>query len=407
MNILIVSTSDLGGGAARAAYRLHESLLLEKINSKMLVLHKLSKDSNVLLVNKKVSQKILSKVGGFLDRKLLNRYKKKNVTLFSPAYFQFRNIVKEINLINPDIVHLQWVSAGMLRVEDIAKIKAQIIWSLHDMWPFTGGCHYSSNCLGYIRNCGNCEVLGSKNSNDLSRKVLNRKSKNYSSMIISGVSEWITEQSKMSSLFKKNKHVTIGNPINTDFYKPQNKEFSRELWSLPKDKKLILFGAVEAVTDLRKGFLELCDALKYIDVNNVELVVFGSKKPDNPIFLNFKTHYIDHLNDDISLITLYSSVDVMVVPSIQEAFGQTASEAMACGIPTVAFNDTGLKDIVIHKKTGFLARANDTKDIANGIQWVLNNDNYKQLSIASRLQIVTHFDYKVIAKKYINLYKNK
>ena len=178
MKILIVNKSDIQGGAARAAYRLHKSLLAQDIDSQMLVTSKSGDDFTVVGPQTKV-QKLISKARPTLDNIPTKFYKNRTKTPFAISWLPFSNIVNKINEINPDIVHLHWICGGMMRIEDIARIKAPIVWSLHDMWAFTGGCNYDEECQGYKLECGNCKVLGSKKENDLSKKIFNRKQKIY------------------------------------------------------------------------------------------------------------------------------------------------------------------------------------------------------------------------------------
>ncbi len=408
MKILIVNASDIQGGAARAAYRLHRALLAYGVDSQMLVQSKVSDDYTVIGPETK-NKKAIAKIRPTLDQLPVRRYKNRSKTLFSPAWLPFSSVVEKINKINPEIAHLQWIAGGMLRIADIGKIKAPIVWSLQDMWAFTGGCHYNEDCKAYEKECGNCKVLGSIKENDLSYKIFNRKLKvfaNKKDMIIVGISRWINECSTNSSLLKDKKHINLPNPIDTSMFKPFDKEKARELWSLPHYKKLVLFGAMGATSDPRKGFKELSEALQKLKKNSdIEFVVFGSSQPQNAPDLGFKTHYLGHLHDDVSLVTLYSAVDVMVVPSLQEAFGQTASEAMACGTPTVAFGHTGLLDIIDHKQNGYLSKPFDTTDLANGIKWLLNAPNYDELCKNAREKVLREFDSVVVAGKYVELYK--
>lgn len=408
MKILIVNTSDIDGGAARAAYRLHKALLSSGIDSQMLVQNKTSDDYTVLSENKKVN-KYLNKLRPILDSLSVRFYKNRTKTLFSPSFLPFSNIVDRINEINPDIVHLHWICGGMIRIEDIARIKAPIVWSLHDNWALTGGCHIMWECEKYKDECSACPRLGSNKKNDLSNRVFKRKQKAYSQkkdITIVGLSKWLNECSKSSTLLKDKNHINLPNPIDTNIFKPFDKDKSRELWSLPKDKKLVLFGAMSATSDINKGFKELSDALSKLEkTDDVEFVVFGSGKPQNAPDLGFKTHYLGRLSDDVSLVTLYSAVDVMIVPSLQEAFGQTASESMSCGTPVVAFGSTGLLDIVDHKLNGYLAKPFDATDLKEGIEWVLNNPNYDELCVNAREKVLKEFDSVVVAGKYIEVYE--
>ena len=407
MKILIVNISDINGGAARAAYRLHQALLDSGTNSQMLVQGKSSDNYTVIGANSKL-QKAMSMLRPMIDNLPIRWYKNRTKTLFSPSWFGFSDIVDRINKINPDIVHLHWICGGMMTIEDMARIKAPIVWSLHDMWAFTGGCHYDEECNEFKNNCGNCKVLGSHKKNDLSSKVFRRKEKTYSkikNMTIVGLSKWMYECSKSSTLLNNKNHINLPNPIDTNIFKPFSKEQSRELWNLPKDKKLVLFGAIGATSDPRKGFNQLSDAMTKLKNEEIEFVIFGSSEPKNPQNFGFKTHYFGYIHDDVSLVTLYNAIDVMVVPSLQEVFGQTASESMSCGTPVVAFGHTGLLDIVDHKTTGYLAKPFDTQDLANGIEWILNTDDYDQLCQNAREKILREFDSRIIAQKYIKLYK--
>lgn len=407
MNVLIVNTQDIEGGAARAAYRLHQGLLAEGLNSQMLVQSKSSDDFTVRGPSSKI-QKALGKIRPTLDALKVRFYKNRTQTLFSASWLPFSLIVDRINEINPDIVHLHWIAGGMIRIEDLAKINAPIVWSLHDMWAFTGGCHYDEKCGAYQEQCGSCPILGSRKENDLSRKVWKRKMHTFSklkNLNIIGLSKWLTNCAKQSSLFEETPVYNLPNPINTVTFSPFNKQAARALLNLPLEKKLVLFGALGATSDPRKGFKELSEALMGLDSENTELVVFGSRQPKIPQGFKQKTHYLGRLHDDISLRALYSAADVMVVPSLQEAFGQTASESMACGTPVVAFGATGLLDIVHHQKTGYLAKPFEIEDLANGIDWVINAPNYDELCRNARHKVLKEFDSKVVSKKYIELYE--
>ena len=408
MKILIVNTSDIQGGAARAAYRLHRALLAYGFDSQMLVQSKVSDDYTVIGPETKI-KKAIAKIRPTLDQLPVRRYKKKSKTLFSPAWLPFTGIIEKINKINPDIVHLHWICGGMMRIEDIGRITYPIVWSLHDNWAFSGGCHYDEDCKAYEKECGNCKVLGSIKENDLSYKIFNRKRKVFASkndMIIVGLSRWLNECSKNSFLLKDKKHINLPNPIDTSMFKPFDKEKARELWSLPQGKKLVLFGAMGATSDPRKGFKELSEALQKIEKNSdIEFVVFGSSHPQNAPDLGFKTHYLGLLHDDVSLVTLYSAVDVMVVPSLQENLSNVIMESLACGTPVVAFDVGGNSDMIDHKMNGYLAKPFDTTDLANGIEWVLNTPTYGELCKNAREKVIREFESKVVVEKYVALYK--
>ena len=404
MKILIVNFSDIDGGAARAAHRLHKALLTENIDSKMLVEIKKTNDFTIL-GPENIFDKIIVKFKGIRNKVPLFWYKKPSV--FSPSSHTSSNLIKKINSINPDIVHLHWINAGMLSVKDISKIKAPIIWSLHDNWAFTGGCHIMESCKKYIDNCGKCPKLNSNSENDLSRKLWKKKKRSYNkinNLTIIGLSNWINESSKKSSLLKNRPHINLPNLINTKIFKPINKSEARNLLNLPLDKKLILFGAYNSLCDTNKGFLELTSSLKEIE-SNVELVIFGSNQANEPYNFGFKAHYLWHLHDDISLVTLYNAADVTVVPSLQENLSNTIMESLSCGTPVVGFNIGGNSDLIEHKANGYLAEPFSAKDLAKGIEWVIAKENTMFLSDNARQKVIADFDSKIVAKEYIKLYK--
>jgi len=409
MKILIINTSDIQGGAARAAYRLHQSLLSQNIESQMLVQNKSSDEFTVKTTTNTRLQKLTNILRPYINNIPLKFYKNRTKTLFSTSMFGSNHVIEKINKFNPDIVHLHWICGGMLKIEDLSKIKAPIVWSLHDMWAFTGGCHYDELCEGYLQECGNCKVLGSSKENDLSKKVFYRKEQTYSkisNMTVIGLSRWINECSKNSTLLKNKKHIHLPNPIDTKIFKPFDKKLSRKLWNLPEDKKLVLFGAMGATSDPRKGFKELSKALNKLNKStNIELVVFGSSKPENELDFGFKIHYLGHLHDDVGLVTLYSAVDVMVVPSLQENLSNAIMESLSCAIPVVVFDIGGNSDMIEHQKNGYLAKPFDSKDLATGIEWIVSNENYDKLSKNAREKVLNEFDSKVVAQKYIDLYK--
>jgi glycosyltransferase involved in cell wall biosynthesis len=409
MKILIVSTYDHQGGAARAAYRLHKSLQSIGIKSQMLVTLKSSDDFTVTgIVPATKAQKAIAKLTSYIEKKTVLVYSKCDLTLFSPAMFSFSGLVRKINSSDADIVHLHWVAAGMIRIEDLARINKTVLWSLHDMWAFTGGCHYDGGCGQYVETCGACPALGSSKKNDLSTKIFKRKARVFQKMphlSIIGLSNWIEECAKKSFLFKNKQTTCLPNPIDTKIFRPLDKKTAREIIGLPQHSRLVLFGAMSATRDKRKGFNELIDALSMIQAENVEFIVFGSSEPQGGPELKFLTHYLGILHDDISLRAIYSAADVMVVPSLQENLSNIIMEALACGTPVVGFGIGGNPDMIVHKINGYLARPFELQDLSEGIDWILNHPEPTTLARKAREKIVREFDFRVVAKKYLNTYK--
>lgn len=406
MRVLLVNESDSQGGAARAAIRLHKSLILHGIDSQMLVQKKWSEDATIIEPSLKF-QNLIRRISIFADRVPIRFYKNRTKTLFSPSWAPFSRIVNTINKINPDIVHLHWVNYGMIKMEALVKIKVPIIWSLHDMWVFTGGCHYDEYCGLFKDSCGNCKVLGSLKENDLSKKIWKLKHKTLEQMpklTIVGSSRWMKKCAEESTLLKGSKIINLPTSIDTNLFKQNDKNTARDLWNLPNDKNLILFGAGSATSDPRKGFNELTEALTKLNLRNTEFVVFGSNGQDVLHKLKYKTHYLGQIHKEEQLISLYNAADVMVVPSLQENLSNVIMESLSCGTPVVGFDIGGNSDMIEHKKNGYLAKPFDTADLANGIMWIINNEDYDRLCKHSREKVLNEFDHTVVTKNYIKLY---
>ncbi|WKJ88627.1 glycosyltransferase family 4 protein [Methylomonas montana] len=408
MKVLIVNASDNIGGAAKAARRLHNALIGSGINSQMLVLTKVTDDYTVLSDESKIKY-AFSKLLPTFDLLPVKLYKKRSGTLFSAAWFPFTGVSERINALKPDIVHLHWVCGGMIRIEDIANIKVPIVWSLHDNWAFTGGCHVMWDCDRYKEKCGRCPRLGSDFGMDLSRILFFKKDKTYSkisNLTLVGLSRWIASCATESKLLASKRIVHLPNLIDSTTFSPIDKTSARELLNLPLNKKLVVFGAVKAVSDINKGYKELCSALHLLENRNIEVVVFGSGLPKDAPKFGFNTHYVGYLSDDLSLRVLYNAADVVVVPSLQENLSNTIMESLACGTPVVAFDIGGNGDMIEHQINGYLARPFESKDLAQGIEWVLNATNYSELALNARAKILREFDSNVVVTKYIALYQN-
>lgn len=406
MNTLVLSTSDIEGGAARAAYRLHQSLRMIGVNSRMLVRSKFSVDRAAI-----AHKTTLAKLGSSLDTLPLKLYPNNTRAMFSPQWFPDA-IAPKVAQLAPDLISLHWICNGYLQIETIAKFNKPLVWTLHDMWTFTGGCHYSQQCDRYTASCGTCPQLKSNKQQDLSQWVWQRKQKAWKNLNLTLVSpsNWLAQCAKDSSLFKDVRVEVIPHGLDIEKYKPIDRNVARSLLNIPQDKQIVLFGAAGVATDdPRKGFYLLQSALQKLSQSkwqdNIELVVFGATEPEKPLDLGFKTHYLGRLHDDISLALVYSTADVMIVPSIQEAFGQTASESLACGIPVVAFNATGLKDIVEHQQNGYLAKPFEPEDLAQGIAYVLEDkERHQKLCHRAREKAEKEFTLELQAWRYLSLF---
>lgn len=406
MRVLTVNTCDIRGGAARAAFRLHQALLAAGVESRMLVQSKSGGDDHVLSPETTLGQ-AWAKLRPKLDSLPTRFYPHRSQTPFSPAWVPFSMVVDRINALSPDIVHLHWVAEGMLSAADLGRIRPPVVWSLHDMWPFTGGCHYDEGCGGFRQECGTCRVLGSAKGKDLSRNVWSRKSSALAKkqdMVVVGLSNWLAGCAKDSSLLGSRDIRVLPNPIDTELFRPVDPYQARQRLGLPPDVPLILFGAVNATADPRKGFPQLGEALSQLHEEGIELAVVGGD-PGAVAPFGLKVHHLGTLTDDVSLTLAYSAADVVVVPSLQENLSNVIMESMACGTPVAAFNIGGNGDLIDHRTSGYLAEFPDTADLAAGIDWLIRNNKEGALSRNAVKKIETRFDKRVVAPQYIALYR--
>lgn len=413
MKVLILSTKDTGGGAARAAYRLHRGLLTAGIDSQMLVQNKLSGDRSVIGAKTKIQRGIAATKPALEQLPFIwHRDRDRTINIFSAQWLP-NKIVDKIEQINPDLINLHWICGGFVPIEALAKLKQPLVWTLHDMWAFTGGCHYSGECDRYQQACGSCPQLGSTRNWDLSRWIWQRKAKAWQNLNLTIVtpSQWLADTTKSSSLFKKFPVEVIGNGIDPQIYQPHPKELARKMLRLPTDKKLILFGALDSTQDKRKGFPLLLSALQFLQQlespSEVELVIFGASAPAQPVDFGFKAHYVGKLTDDIALSLLYASANVFVAPSIQDNLPNTILEALFCGTPCAAFKIGGIPDTIEHQQNGYLAQPFLPEDLARGIHWILSDrERYRELTTKSRVKAVSQFNLDRQTREYLRVFND-
>jgi glycosyltransferase involved in cell wall biosynthesis len=407
MKVLTVNSSDLGGGAARAAFRLHQGLLAIGVDSRMLVQNRRSDDRCVQGPNT-LLEKTMARVRPTLDLLPVKRYPNYGRKMFSPAWLPFGGIADRINASDADVVHLHWIAAGMIRIEDLERIRKPMVWSMHDMWPFSGGCHYDEGCDRWRTSCGACPVLGSSQEKDLSSKVFRRKQATYAKLkgrvTIVGLSGWMAQCARESALLKGFRVVRLPNGINTNVFKCIDRNEAKRILGLPTHKPLVLFGAENAMSDRRKGFRHLSEALQALPPGSVELAVFGASRPEQPPDLGHPIHYLGRFHDDISLCLLYNAADVTVVPSLQENLSNTIVESLACGTPVAAFDICGNGDMVTQGYNGFLVPAFDPQALALGIIDVVGGTRYSTMRRNARHMALERFELLGVSKCYRKLY---
>jgi len=405
MKILHLVGGELSCGAARGAYWLHLGLKSLGVDSTILTNSTTTfSDESIITTSKTKKDKFCSLIRIELDGLPATFYRKRRRHIFSSGLIGF-DFTKTKVFKEAEILHLHWINGGFVNVKHLWKIDRPIVWTMRDMWPMTGGCHYAMECNRYMLGCGQCPQLGSRRSWDLSRFIAQYK-KHFipRETTVVGISNWLADCARASWVFEGCAVHVISNNIDTRTFFPVDQQQARQALGLDAKKIVVLVGA-QNVMDFYKGFDLLVDALNSIDRHDVQLCSFGRTSPDCQEKLGSDHTSLGFLNDNISLRLAYSAADVFVAPSRMDAFGKTIAEAMACGTPVVCFDATGPKDIVDHKINGYLAKPYSSEDLANGIKWIINSANRKELRKNAKKKVVDTFDSKVVAETYIELYK--
>lgn len=341
-----------------------------------------------------------------LDGLLRLPFRTTNTIIHSPELLP-STWVKRINESDADIVHLHWVQGSMLSIADIGRIEKPIVWTLHDMWPFCGAEHYTEEYRwreGYLPH----NRPEYESGFDLNRWVWDRKRRHWQRPIhIVAPSQWLKNCVEKSALMHDWGVDLISYPIDTIAWRPLEKKLAREIVGLPPHAPLLLYGGTWEAKSRRKGFDLLLQSLSclYQQGRDLELVIFGQMAPREPLNIGFPVHYTGPLRDDISLRVLYSAADVLALPSRQDNLPLTCMESLSCGTPVVAFDNSGLPSMINHRITGYLAKAFDPTDFAEGIRWILEHPERAVLEREARNYAIDHFNPTLIANQYINLYE--
>ena len=404
MKVLHLSSGDLDGGAARGAYWLHRALRESGADSQMLVQRKLSDDPSVLAYGSERQDRMARRA----EKLPLRLYRRREPVIFSPATL-VRPVQRAVNALSPDIVNLHWVNNGFVSPESVAGIRVPVVWTLRDMWPMTGGCHYAGSCTKFTAGCGACPVLGSNSPRDLSAwlHVRKRRAWRKTPITVVALSRWLAEQAARSSLFAESDIVVIPNALDVRVFRPSPRQAARAALGLPPDRRLVLFGAMHPLSEPRKGFSAFQKAARLLaakgQADPPEAVVFGDLGGARPE-LGLRAHFLGALTQDATLALAYAAADVTVMPSLEEAFGKVAMESLACGTPVVCFDGGGPADIVDHLQNGYLARRGDAADLAAGIETLLNG-NTPALAEAALQKVRTEYTFGRQAEQYARLYE--
>lgn len=314
-----------------------------------------------------------------------------------------------------DVIHLSWINQGMLSLRGIKRIMDSgkpVVWTMHDAWPATAICHYTRGCDKFTMACGQCPLLPSGGSGrDLSRKVFNRKKKIYDSGRISFVacSGWLERQARRSALMVGQQITSIPNPIDTRVFHKRDKGEARSRAGLPQDKRLILFVS-QRVTDPRKGMRYFVEAMNMlVDEHpgmrrDVGIAVLGGGADELASQLPLPTYPLGYVSDEKTIVSVYNSADVFVLPSLEDNLPNTIMEAMACGVPCVSFDVGGIPEEIDHQRNGYVAAFKDSTDLAHGVNWVLSEADYDDLSARAIGKVTAAYSQQSVAMRYIDIY---
>jgi len=312
-----------------------------------------------------------------------------------------------------DVLHLHWFNQGFLSFEGIEKLLGlgkPVVWTLHDMWAFTGGCHYAGDCTRFRGTCGDCPMLRKPGPTDLSTQIWRKKRDLFKVAPITFVtcSQWLQQKALESGLLRDATVLSIPNAIDTRVFRPTARVELRQRMDLDPGTKFILFGAAN-VNDPRKGFPFLAEALRLLKLARpdeaIELVVFGKVRAETLRGLPFPTRSLGYLRSADQIADTYAFCDVFVLPSLDDNLPNTIMESMSCGTPVVAFRTGGIPEMVEHLETGFLAEPGSAQSLAEGLSQVLFEISPNKMRARARIKVQEEFSFDTIGRRYGDLYQ--
>ncbi|MEY8322744.1 glycosyltransferase [Lachnospiraceae bacterium 54-11] len=385
-----------GYGALGAAYELHRSLLKSGIESSFFVRSKTGDDDSIIELGycESAEERFMR-----LINKLYFDENKNNPGIATISFDclglnwnkQLEDMFK-----NYDIFHIHWV-AGFLSIDNIyqlSRLGKPIVWTMHDFHPFTGGCHCPEKCKEYEHECSGCYAL-KQNPSDITKYVLIEKQHKYSEDIgVIVASNWLKAIVQNSKVFRNNTCEVIPIGIDTERFIPKNKKEMRKKIGFPYDVKVILVGA-QALEQNVKGYAKFKRILQAMKSDNyckelikkqkLILLTFGYVGKQDKIDDEIPTVNLGFISDRDRLCEIYNVADVFVFPSIQDTFGMTAVEAMACGVPTIAFDVSAMHDVIIEGINGYKAEVDDYSSMAFYIIRILRDNPINKVSCRERI----------------------
>lgn len=406
--------TNTNGGAAIAARRLHESLVGRGVDSTFYFKRGLRPDdtyAQVFTNSRNPYRRIYRRVRNRLLVAPAFSGRPDGYELFSLGRLQGRTPVQQIG-ITPSIINLHWVANFVDYPSFFGSLpdNAPIVWTLHDMNPFTGGCHYSWECRKYQTACSRCPQLGPLDIGDLAARnsAIKAQSIGSKNLHIVADSYWLEGEARTSALLANAKSFrTIHYGLDANQFVPRDKAACRIELALDADALVISFGA-DGIANRRKGMSLLLDAMELVNSDRrVVLLVFGSGPKLPSPSGRFTVRNMGFVSSVDLMTNIYSASDMFIMPSLHEAFGQTCLEAMACGTPVVGFDTGGIPDMIKPLQTGLLATPGDVGDLAEKMQWMIENKSERlAMGKAARSLVEQEYTLDVQASKYMELYRS-
>jgi glycosyltransferase involved in cell wall biosynthesis len=302
-------------------------------------------------------------------------------------------------------------------LEKLADLGKPIVWTLHDMWAFTGGCHYAGACTNFQNACGDCWYLRRPHKKDLSARVFEQKKRVFDAwraakipVQIVGCSQWLKTIAENSPLLEGFSFANVPNPIDTTVFKPYDKQAARASFQLPQNTRLVLFMAMN-VGDKRKGFDYLKQALEVhksqYPTQKFELIVVGKCPPEALQGLAYPVHNLGSLNTSDQIVRAYSAADLFAIPSLEDNLPNTIMESLACGTPVLGFKTGGIPEMVKHLNTGYIAEYQQVEDFAKGLAWFLEYPDPTILGKNALEFVNQNYKNPIIAAQYLHLYEQQ
>ena len=334
---------------------------------------------------------------------------------FSPANFG-KDLAQHPLVQGADLLHLHWVNQGLLSLRGIAQLGMlgkPMVWTLHDTWAFTGGCHIFTDCDRFRQSCGQCPYLKKPGTQDLSYRILEAKRRLFPKNIqFVTCSEWLRDVALSSSLLRDAQVVAIPNPIDTDVFKPastsERAAFRAEKGISPS-AKILLFVAMK-VSESYKGFRFLPEALQILKARlpeeSFEIVVLGKSDPSALSALPYPVHALGLVHGAENLARIYGAADVFITPSLADNLPNTVMESLSCGTPVVGFRTGGIPEMVGHQQEGYIAAQGDAHDLAEGVQWIFSGKlPLSVLQQNARQKVEKTYANRVVAAQYLKVYE--